>query len=359
MMFTFFGAYDPAYQRNAVIRKGLRLCGADVNECRVAQKLKFWVRYPLLLLKWRGSPDFIFVPEFCQKDVPLAKFLGLLTAKKVIFDPLAARHETKILDWRRKPAHSLSAWWNFRIDRAALKFADVILADTATHKAYYCAKYNLNPEKVEVLPLGYDDELFEPAEDDHPASPRQADSGYEVLFYGSFLPLHGVDVMVEAARIVAGRDPSVRFTFIGSGQTLPKVRAAASACGLKNVEFIGWLPVRKLREFIGGADVCLGIFGRTEKGGRVVPHKIFQSMGMRRAVITARTPAAEEFFRHRETIYFCDNPLAESLADAILELKKDSTLRNEIAFNGFNFVRENYSAKAIGGRLLKIINHRF
>jgi glycosyltransferase involved in cell wall biosynthesis len=162
MRITFFGAYDPAYPRNSVIRKGLRLNGVDVRECRVAPKFKFWARYPLLLCRWRRLPDFLFVPEFCQKDVPLAAFMGLLTARPVIFDPLAARYETKIVDWKWKPADSPAAWWNSRIDRAAFAAAGLVLADTEAHKSYYCETYGLRRDKVEVLPLGYDDGLFKP-----------------------------------------------------------------------------------------------------------------------------------------------------------------------------------------------------
>jgi len=120
----FFGAYDPAYPRNSVLRCGLEENGAIVRECRASTHWRFWARYPLLVRAFLRSGGaarknekaalrrFIFVPEFCAKDVSLAKLLGLLTARRVVFDPLAARYETKILDWRRKPPSSLTAWWN-------------------------------------------------------------------------------------------------------------------------------------------------------------------------------------------------------------------------------------------------------
>jgi glycosyltransferase involved in cell wall biosynthesis len=359
MRITFFGAYDPAYPRNAVIRKGLRLNGVDVRECRVAPKFKFWARYPLLLCRWRRLPDFLFVPEFCQKDVPLAAFMGLLTARPVIFDPLAARYETKIVDWKWKPADSPAAWWNSRIDRAAFAAAGLVLADTEAHKSYYCETYGLRRDKVEVLPLGYDDGLFKPRDWRADAAAGRSGGSFEVLFYGSFLPLHGADVIIGAARILASKDPSVRFKLVGSGRTLADVRGAAAAAALNNVEFIGWMPARELPKIIGAADVCLGIFGRTEKAGRVVPHKIFQSMGMGKPVITARTPAVEEFFEHGKNIYFCDDPLAESLAEAVLALKQDATFRNGIARRGHELVTENYSPRAIGRRLLEISAKHF
>jgi glycosyltransferase involved in cell wall biosynthesis len=182
---------------------------------------------------------------------------------------------------------------------------------------------------------------------------------FEVLFTGSFLPLHGTDVIIEAARIVAARDLSVRFTLIGSGQTREAARRAVEGYGLHNVEFAGRLPMKELPGRIAAADVGLGIFGRTEKAGRVVPHKLFQALGMGKAVITSRTPAAEEFFVHREHLLFCEEPLAESLAAAVLELKSDAALRERIAWNGQALVAEKYSARATARRLMEIVEKHF
>jgi len=410
--FNFIGAYDPAYPRSAVLCKGLVRIGVEVVECRAGANFKFWARYPLLFLDaakrglLRTGADSrsgcFFVPEFCAKDVPLAKLLSVLTARPLIFDPLAARYETKIVDWGWRRGDTPAAWWNFRIDAAAFRLADLILADTAAHKAYYCATYGLDPAKVEVLPLGYDDKYFRPNvpnarpnESDPPESfpgetpdvfassfpqrhqsdsspwnstdvrPREeskipargASAGFQVLFFGSFLPLHGTEVVVEAARLVAASDPSIRFRFIGEGRTFPQVRAAAAY--LANVEFSGRLPLRELPRAVAAADLCLGIFGRTEKARRVVPHKIYQAMGMGRAVVTARTPAVEEFFVHGENIILCDEPYAESLARAVLDLARGAALRDRIARSGLDLVRREFTPEAVARRLAKIVADRF
>jgi len=373
MMFTFLGAYDPDYPRNAVIRKGLRQIGAAPRECRANRSWKFWVRYPVLLLRLatsgRGAPAAagaaedprcLFVPEFGQKDVPLARFWAALAARKVVFDPLAARYETKVVDWGRLAADSPAAWWNFQIDRAAFAGADLVLADTAAHKAYYCDVYGLDPAKVEVLPLGYDDDVFRPAPPSGDApGPSDRTRPFEVLFTGSFLPLHGTDVIVEAARIVAGRDPGVRFTLVGTGRTYGAARRAAAAGGLTNIAFAGWRPAGELPAALAAADVCLGIFGRTEKARRVVPHKLVQALGAGKAVVTARTPASEEFFVHRRHLLFCDEPLAESLAAAVLELKADAALRARIAGEGCALARERFSPRANARRLMEIVDRHF
>lgn len=356
MRLSFFGAYDRDYPRNTVIRKGLRQKGVDVCECGLRSRYKFWMRYPLLFFRFILScskRSFFFVPEFGQKDVPLAKFLSLLTSRKIIFDPLAPRYETKITDWKRKPPDSWQARWNFAIDSRAFAFSDLILADTQAHKDYYCREYGIPSDKVEILPVGYDDELYRPN--------LAAEKGgrFTVLFYGSFLPLHGADAVVQAAKIVSKEDPSIKFNLTGSGQTYPRVRALAEELHLKNIQFEDWLPQEELPQRIASADICLGIFGKTEKAARVVPHKIYQSMGSGKPVITARTPAVEEFFTHRENIFLVPDPYPENLAQAILELKRDKDLREKIAEGGYQLVCRKYSPAAIGRTLIRIIEKKF
>jgi glycosyltransferase involved in cell wall biosynthesis len=357
---VFFGAYDPAYPRNAVLRRGLELNGVDVSECRVRPGPKFWLRYPLLVSRWArrsrktgSAPKFTFVPEFAQKDVPLAR----LTGRPVVFDPLASRYETKILDWKRKPEGSPSARWNKAIDRWAFRCADLVISDTGAHKDYYCREFGLAPERVAVVPVGFDDRVFSRslAADRRPV--KSAPPGpFTVLFFGSFLPLHGVEAVIEAARRVRGATQTVRFRFIGSGQTLGHVRALASDYNLDNVDFEGWLSQTELAGRVAGtADVCLGIFGRTEKAGRVVPHKVFQAMALGKAVITARTPAAEEIFVHRKSIFLCDQDDPGSLAGAVIELKEDSGLREKLAREGHDLVWERYHPGAIGSELKGIL----
>ena len=356
MIFCFLGAYDPAYPRNAVLRRGLELAGATVKECRLPASIKAWMRYPLAILRYSrriASCDVIFIPEFRQKDVPLGRLFALLFAKRLVFDPLAARYETKIIDWRRRKPGSVRAWWNFRIDLWAFRLSDLILADTQAHKEYFCRAYGLAEDKVAVVPVGYDDRVFRPEE---APSLRTKDSPFEVLFFGSFLPLHGAESIIEAAAILSKKDPSIRFRFVGSGQTLERVRLRADSLALKNVEFTGWLRYADLPARIAAADICLGIFGPTEKARRVVPHKVFQALGMKKPVITGRMPAAEEFFHHRKDIYFCDPPYPRSLVSAILALKADGRLRHSLAANGWRLVSEDYSPQALGRRLLLLLD---
>ena len=299
------------------------------------------------------------MPEFCQKDVPLARFLAVFGSRRVVFDPLASRFETKFVDWGWRSTGSLAAWWNRTIDALAFRLAGLILADTAAHRDYYAGFFGLPAEKFAVVPVGFDDRVFsrDLARAGRAArAARPEGSRFTAVFFGSFLPLHGVDFIIEAARGVWERDRSVRFLLIGGGRTLPGVRARAAELGLGNIDFEDWQTQAALAGTVAiSADVCLGIFGRTEKAARVVPHKIFQSMALAKPVVTARTPAVEELFEHGRNIYLCDRARPESLAEAVLALKNDAGLRESIARNGFELAWEKFQPAALGAALRRIL----
>jgi glycosyltransferase involved in cell wall biosynthesis len=67
---------------------------------------------------------------------------------------------------------------------------------------------------------------------------------------------------------------------------------------LQNVEFIEFLEQKELTQYIHHADICLGIFGETEKAKRVIPNKVYEAMAMKKPVITGNSPAAREFLKN-------------------------------------------------------------
>jgi glycosyltransferase involved in cell wall biosynthesis len=78
-------------------------------------------------------------------------------------------------------------------------------------------------------------------------------------------------------------------------------------------------------------------------------------MALGKPVITARTPAIEEFFIDRENILLCPKENPRRLAEAILELQRDSALRERIAQKGHDMVWKKYHPAALGAVLREIL----
>jgi glycosyltransferase involved in cell wall biosynthesis len=341
-----FGGHHGGYPRSSVILSGLRRIGVPVTECTVSPRLKAPRRYPALVRAYRrarGSFDVLFVPEFRHKDVPLAWALSRWSGKLCVFDPLVSRYDTRVHDRGDAGAHGLQAWHNRNLDRVSLTLPDLSLADTAAHAQYFRDHLAAPDARVRVLPVGYDDEIF------RPAPFPQEDGVVRVLFYGSYLPLHGVDVIVAAA--LALRDErSIHFELIGGGQTFDAVTRRLREERASNVSVEPRVDASALPARIARAGICLGIFGTTDKATRVVPNKVYQCMGMARPVVTADTPAIREFFepgRHLETVPTGD---ATALAGAILALARDVTRRRALAAVAVKHVSEHFSPVPVARR---------
>lgn len=346
----FFGGYDPAYPRNAIIRKGWGRRGFAVAECRVDMRLKVHLRYPALLWRYgrmRDSSRVIFVPDFRHKDVPLAWAIARCTRRPLVFDPLVSRYETRVLDREDVLPGSTQERHNRNLDLVSMKLADLVLADTHAHARFYSSEFRIPEAKIRVLPVGFDDDLF--AE----APPPAAGKACSVLFYGTYLPLHGIDTIIEAA--AALRDAPVSFTLVGGGQTFADVRARARGLPEGKVTFRAPVPPGELGGLIARSDIVLGIFGTTPKARLVIPNKLYQSLAVGRAVITGDTPAVRELFKSGVHLVMVPPGDANALARAIVSLMEDRSMMRHLADSGCSYVRSEFNPKRIAERLFDIL----
>lgn len=174
----------------------------------------------------------------------------------------------------------------------------------------------------------------------------------KVLFWGNYIPLQGVDTIVRAAALLHNRRSSVHIDLIGDGQTWPQVQALATTLSIPNVTFFGRQPLVDLPARMRTADVCLGIFGATDKAQRVIPNKLYAAVAMAKPVITADTPAVRELFTNRQDVLLCRSGSPEDLADKIEMLHHDSKLRYHIAEGGYHTYQARCTPNIIGATLL-------
>jgi glycosyltransferase involved in cell wall biosynthesis len=346
----FFGGYDPGYPRNAIIRKGLGRLGVKVGSCRAGSNLRAVFRYPILISRfatggmWSGAP--VFVPDFRHKDVPLAWLLTRLPRRLLIFDPLVSRYETRVLDRGDTEEGSAQARHNRNIDRVSMKMPDIVLSDTRAHADFYSSEFGIDQGKFRTLYLGFDDTVF------GPVPVRERGEVFNVLFYGSFLPLHGTDVIVEAARRL---DDRFRFRIVGGGQTMEEFRRRAEGARGAGIELSGKVPESDLPGLIAEADAVLGVFGTTPKTGMVIPNKVYQAMACGRPVVTADTEAVREIFEPGRHILTVPPGDASALAAALMKLRDDRGLAVHVAQEGGRLVRERYDPRSVAGRLMDIL----
>jgi len=339
----YLGTYDRASPRNTQVVSCLRRAGVDVVE----RHRQVWGRH-----NW--SPGLGSLARLARAELALARFdpgdadvlvvgypghADMVAAKRVaagrpiVFNPLVSLRDTLIDDRGVVSRRSLRAAALRSLDRRAFRGADLVVADTRAHAAYFQDAFGLASERVAVALVGAEDSLF------HPAETKPA--GFHVLFVGKLIPLHGLETILAAARLV----PEVRFVVVGEGQL-----ASLLAHPPPNVEHVPWLDYRGLPDAYRRAGCALGVFGTGAKAARVIPNKVFQALACARPVITADTAAARELLADGENALLVPAGDPRALASAIRRMVEDRGLANRIGDAGRRTYEMQASESVLGAR---------
>jgi len=309
MRIVFWGTYDKGKPRVRILLQGLRENGVEVIECHrevwggiedksqvrgIAKKLGIALRwilaYPVLVWRYLRLPhhDAVVVGYLGQLDVlviwPLAKLRGV----PVVWDAFLSLYNTIVEDRRLLARRNPLAWLLRTWERLACRAAHLVVLDTEAHGRYFVETFGVAPAKIKAVFVGAEPAAFSPGA----VAARPITQHPTVLFYGQFIPLHGIDTVVRAAKLTEG--DGIRWQIVGTGQEAGRVRELVQQLAPANLEWIEWIPYTGLVEALRAADVCLGIFGATDKAARVIPNKVFQILMTGRPLVTRDSPAIRE-----------------------------------------------------------------
>ncbi len=291
--------------------------------------------YPLLVVKYLCAPKhgIVFVPYCGMFDVVCISPFVRMRKAKLVWDMFLSVYDTVVIDRALVHPRSFSARLLFRIESLAATRANLVILDTNLHAQYIQVLFGLKPNAVTFIWVGAEERVFGNTAQSVNTRPLSGEI-FTVLFYGQFIPLHGIDIIIAAAAMVAQSAPHIKIIIIGSGQESARIDAQLEASPISCIQRIPWVSYEDLPKYIKMADVGLGIFPKQGKGLRVIPNKVYQMLMGGLPLITAATPAIQELC----TVY----PLApincietnnpQKLADAIVHASQQ---KKEIPFSSF------------------------
>lgn len=328
------------YNRTQIILQGLKkIKGVEVIEFPITKRKKFDKE---AFKKIAQTADFIYLPPFTHSTIG---FIRRLTNKPIVFDPLISKYLTKVVDY----GQWYKVFINYFKDYLAFRKCDLLIADTEHHKQYYSKMFGITKDRIHVIPVGVMIEEFKPMEN------QSNDNLFHVGFYGSFVPLQGAEVIIDAANHLKEYKDIV-FDIIGTGHEYKKIQKQIAYLGLTNINLKGWIEYSKLAEEISRFDLCLGIFGHSKKADIVVPNKAFHYAAMRKCMLTKETEGIKEVFTHDKTAILC-NADAKELAEHILKLKDNPDKREQIAKEAYMHISKKYNENSIAEKFIYILSN--
>ena len=266
---------------------------------------------------WRGArylatcerPDVVVFLYPGHLDACVLGPIARLRRIPAVLDVFISLYDTVIVDRGLRSRRSPVALATRTLDVLACWSVPIVVVDTPEHADFFARFTHRARKHFAVLWVGAEESAFA-------AAPDPGDDAC-ILWYLTYIPLHGFETVARAAALLT--DDGLRFRLIGDGQDRGEAEDLARTLGLTNMEFVAPVPEDELANEIGRASICLGVFGTSDKAARVVPNKVFQCAAAGRVIITAATPAiATAFVDALLTVPVGD---AQALADAIRNLR--------------------------------------
>lgn len=239
------------------------------------------------------------------------------------------------------------------LERFLYKRSDRIIALTDGIADRIAAK-GVSRDKIQVIPNA----TLRPAPlDDTRRDAMRRQLGWNdrivVVWAGSHNPMNGLDVVVEAARLLQDRD-DILLAFIGDGSLKQDLKEQAR--GLPNVVFYDPVPKTEIGEWLRAADVGLIHSRRFEVFSGARPNKLFDYMAAGLAIVSTVPGEAWRLIQDAgagiSTVW--EDPTA--LAAAIRSLAEAPEERRAMGRRGFEAVCQVHSREATAAELAALLD---
>ena len=325
MKVLFTCADKPTISRNRFHRKALQE-RFEYTEC-ISEGKTYATRIPSILsrlpFKMFGK-DFYFISYMGHF---LVIFMRLFTKKPIIFDFYLSIFDMLCNDRKVYTPESFLGKLTYTIEKKSLEAADYVIVDTQKLIDTLSTMYNIDKNKFVRVPLTINEENVVPKK------VERYKEQFTVLYVGSYIPLHGTEIILEAANLLEERNEDIFILMIGKGPDLEKCQNLAKEHNLKNIEFKGFMTLEELNYYYNAADINLGLFNTGERANAVVLNKTNDSFRVGKPHLTLETDAMKEAFVDNEDIFYVKDIKPETLTNRIIEIKNNPKLVKAVGEN--------------------------
>lgn len=241
-----------------------------------------------------------------------------------------------------------------------ISMCDRILTVSDFMKNYLSTEKGIKWNKIDVLPVGIDTDVFKPVKSKEQAKKELGLGGFKViLFVGRKCPEKGPQMIVKALPLILKRIPDALAVFVGadywhgvkSTTFTESLRLRAKKLKVDNhVVFKGRVPEDVLRCYYNAADAYVMPALWNEPFGTV----LIEAMAYEKPVIATTMGGIREIISSGKNGILVDPNNLEELVDAVANTLTDVEYAELLGKNGRKTVQERYSYKIVARRCLEI-----
>jgi glycosyltransferase involved in cell wall biosynthesis len=341
---------QPDYLRAVTLRQGIKDTGlfgdiTIIKNVSTGIRRYFEVFAALLKTRFTKNPDVYVITFRGYEILPFVLFIGI--GKKVVYDEFINPVEWFVYEHKIFVGPLAFMGYLLKIAyKIMMKTADVILSDTDSHADYSSKLMSVKRDKYVVVPVGADETLFKPD------MAKTTKKPFTVFYYGSMLPLHGIDYVLDAAVAMANR-PDIEFHIVGGKKkTLDAVKIAISNGA--HIHYEKWVNYEKLPALFAASDLVLGgPFGNTVQSQFVITGKTYQFLMTARPVVIGANQETKLFSDKKNALVVAQaNP--QAIQDAVVWAYDNPNELRTIAKKGRDLYEKEFSSERIADDLRRL-----
>lgn len=295
--------------------------------------------------------DYVYCPPMVMGKDNSSRFLIWICnvlRKKVIFDFYISLYDTLVLDRQTVTSDSKDAHRLTELDRWGHTRYRSIYLNSCEARRYRGLNQLLCNEKTIIIPLSISARPF--AQLNYFKVNKK--TSFNMVWWGTYIPLHGLDKIIEAVEIVSAKGFDIHLYIMGNNPSLSKkykervsgVRDLSSVISIS--DDLTFSNGKLLPFLIEKCDLAFGAFGDSEKAKTVILNKAIEAVAMKIPVLTQYSEAFQEFFDPTTTLFYCKNE-AGKIADKIIEIMSFNydTIEERLN-NSYKIYEEHFSIEA-------------
>lgn len=216
-------------------------------------------------------------------------------------------------------------------ERWSIRFADLILTPNIAFKKLFASR-SCSPDKIEIVMNSPNENVFQfkPATVD--ALSRKSADPFVILYHGSLVHRHGLDLAIDALAKVRMTVPQAVITICGeSTPYFEQVMASVKSRGLSEaVRYLGLCNRHQIMEAIDGCHLGIIPNRRSIFTEINMPTRIFEYLARAKPVIAPRTLGIQDYFTEQDILFFDPDNIGDLAAKILWAVQHPEELIERI-----------------------------
>ncbi len=359
------GTKEPQYKGKFIVREEEQP-GVTVYRCHVSESYnrsfigRAWAYLSYAFSStWAGifkaeRPDVIIATSPPLTVAPTMWLLALLRNRPAVFEVRDLWPESAIDTGVLKSRPLI--WLSYKLEAMAYRKAKWINVLTPAFEDALVETKGIDRERISMIPNGADLDIMTPGPKDNQV---REELGLRDKFVVSYFGAHGranrVGQLLDVAEKIQATHPDIRIMLVGDGMEKPGIVEDAKKRRLDNVIFVDSVAKNRVKDYINASDICTAVLMKNDTFKTVYPNKVFDYMSCKRPIIVAIDGVARKLVEGSGAGLFAEPENADAMISAILKLKDDPQLAEEMGQNGLSLAEQKYNRKAFARDYLQVL----